>query len=68
MKIKFIFSEVIINNIPEKIAFSGRKRLDICFLTIYILVIIYLININYRRAFLLNKDFFLHPQPDATSV
>jgi transposase len=62
MKIKFIFSEVIIDEISKKLAFSGKKKLDIYILTIYIFIIIYLINIKYRRSLLLNKDFFRHPQ------
>ena len=42
--------------------FLANKKLDIYILTIYILHIVYLINIKYRGSLLLNKDFFLHPQ------
>ena len=40
----------------------AEKRLDFYILTIYIFIIVYLINIKYRGSLLLTKDFFLHPQ------
>jgi len=40
----------------------ANKKLDFNILTIYIVLIVYLINIKYRESPLLTKDFFLQPQ------
>lgn len=62
MKIKMIFYDIIFYNNLQKIPLLAKKKLDIYILTIYILSIVYLINIKYRGSLLLNKEFFLHPQ------
>ena len=41
--------------------FLDNKKLDFNILTIYIVLIVYLINIKYRGSPLLSKEFFLHP-------
>jgi transposase len=42
--------------------FLVNKKLDFNILTIYVVLIVYLINIKYRGSSLLTKDFFLQPQ------
>ena len=39
-----------------------KIKLDYCFLTFYIILIVYLINIKHRGSILFTKDFFLNPQ------
>lgn len=62
MKTKLILYDIIFYANSKKIPLFVNKKLDIYFLTIYILSIVYLINIKHQRFLLLNKDFFLHPQ------
>jgi len=62
MKPKTHFCGVNFIKYPKIIQFLAKIIVDNYILIIYKLIIVYLININFRRLSLLSKDFFLNPQ------